>query len=266
MLMFRRELTRNRKQFLIWTIILVLASVGMMAMFPSIADQADKYTELLKNSPKAMASGLGIENIDFAKVLDFFAYVIPYIILFAAIYAMLLGAGILSKEEDEKTIDFLLAKPVTRSKIVTAKYAATLFYILLFDLVLTLANYAAIEAVRGNSAYSLKAFLLISLGTFLVLWTFASIGFFLSVFVVRSKSLTPLALGVVLGTYFISIASVVSEKLENLKYITPFQYINPAGIIKNERIDGIYLIIMITVIVLMTTGTYLAYQRKDLKS
>lgn len=68
-----------------------------------------------------MVSGLGADDISFAEVLDFFTYVIPYITLFASIYAMLLGAGILSKEEDEKTIDFLLAKPVTRSAILSQK-------------------------------------------------------------------------------------------------------------------------------------------------
>ncbi|MDI6880748.1 MAG: ABC transporter permease subunit [Desulfitobacteriaceae bacterium] len=265
MVMFYRELAWNRKQFLIWTVILTLSSVLMLAMFPSIAEQADKYTELLKNSPKAMISGLGAGNMDFAKVLDFFAYIIPYIILFAAIYAMLLGAGMLSTEEDEQTIDFLLAKPVTRSGIVTAKYAAALVYLLLLNVVLTLANYIAIEAFKGKSTYSLKAFLMIALGAFLVQWTFASIGFFLSVFVVRSKSLTPISLGVVLGTYFISIASVVSAKLENLKYVTPFQYVNPANIIKNEGLNGVYVSIMVGFIAIMTVGTYWAYQRKDIK-
>lgn len=266
MTIFLRELARNRKQFLIWTVILILSSVLMLAMFPSISEQADKYTDLLKNSPKAMMSGLGLNDISFSKVLDFFAYVIPYITLFASIYAIFLGSGILSKEEDEKTIDFLLAKPVTRSSIVTAKYLCMLFYIFLFNFFLTAANYLAIEAVRGTSTYSVKAFFFIALGMFLVQWTFASIGFLLSVFIVRSKSLTPISLGVVLGTYFISIASLISEKLDYLKYFTPFQYINPANIIKHERIEGVYLTIIILVIGTMTSGAYLAYNKKNINA
>lgn len=266
MIIFFRELARNRKQFIIWTMILILSSVLMLAMFPSISEQADKYTDLLKNSPKAMVSGLGANDISFAKVLDFFSYVIPYISLFASIYAMFLGSGILSKEEDEKTIDFLLAKPVTRINIVTAKYLSMLFYILLLNLFLTLGNYFAIETVRGTSTYSLKAFLVISLGMFLVQWTFASIGFFLSIFVVRSKSLTPISLGFVLGSYFISIASVISQKLDYLKYFTPFQYINPVNIILHERIESVYLIIIISIISTMTAGAYLAYNKKSINA
>jgi len=266
MTIFLRELARNRKQFLIWTVILILSSVLMLAMFPSISEQADQFTELLKNSPKAMMSGLVANDISFAKVLDFFSYVIPYITLFASIYAIFLGSGILSKEEDEKTIDFLLAKPVTRSSIVTAKYSCTLFYIFLLNVLLITANYLAIEAVRGTSTYSLKAFLIISLGMFLVQWAFASIGFLLSVFIVRSKSLTPISLGIVLGTYFISIASVISEKLDYLKYFTPFQYINPANIIKHERIEGVYLTILISLITTMTAGAYLAYNKKNINT
>lgn len=265
MSMFYRELARNRKQVLIWTVILVLSSILMLAMFPSIAEQADQYNKIMKTSPKAMISGLGAENLDFGKVLDFFAYIVPYLVLAVAIFAMLLGAGMLAKEEEEKTIEFLLAKPVKRAEIITAKYAAALFYLLLLNIVLTVANYLAIEVVRGKSAYSLKAFLLISAGAFLVQWTFLSLGFFLSVFFVRSKVLTSLSLGVVFGLYFVSIASAVSEKLADLKYLTPFQYVNAANIIRDERLDGVYVLIMFAVIAVMAIGTYVAYQRKDIK-
>lgn len=171
----------------------------------------------------------------------------------------------ISREEDEKTIDFLLAKPVTRWSIVTAKYAAAMFYLFLMNALLTLANFLAIEAVRGKSVYSLKAYLLIALGAFLVQWTFASLGFFFSVFFVRSKVLTSISLGLVFGMYFISITSAVSEKLADLKYVTPFQYVNAAKIINNESLEGVYLVIMGVIIVLTTVGTYLAYQRKDIK-
>lgn len=95
---------------------------------------------------------------------------------------------------------------------------------------------------------------------------FASIGFFISVFVVRSKSLTPISIGLVLGSYFLSIASVVSEKLDFPKYFTPFQYINPAKILKFERIELIYLVIIFGVISLTTIGAFLAYNRKNIST
>ena len=37
------------------------------------------------------------------------------------VYAAILGVSALVKEESEGTIEFLYSKPVTRSKIVTAK-------------------------------------------------------------------------------------------------------------------------------------------------
>lgn len=263
MTLFLRELARNRKQFYVWTIVLVLANIGMMAFFPSMREKAKMINELYSQFPKEVIAAVSLDKLDFSNIISFFAYIFQYIILFGGIYAMLLGASIISKEEGDKTIEFLLAKPITRTSIVTSKVLCVLTYLVLFNIIFALTNYAVFEAVKKEN-YSMKVFMLLEAGFFLLQVTFAAIGLFISMFVTRAKTVYPVSLGVVLGTYFFSIVSVLSEKFDNLKYFTPFKYVNPADLAADGRIKGVYLVIMAVVVAVMIAGTYIVYNKKNI--
>jgi len=119
------------------------------------------------------------------------------------------------------------------------------------------------EAVKREE-YSIEAFLLLSIGPWLLHLTFAAIGLLISVFVVKAKSVYPVSIGFVLVMYFISVMSSISDKLTNLKYFTPFKYVDSPDIIVNERIEPIYLIIMFAIITVSTAATYVLYNRKNM--
>lgn len=263
MTIFLRELKRYRKGFIIWTTCLVSSNVGMMLMYPTFADQSPEYQELMKKFPKQMLEGLGMDKLNFGQILDYFAYIFLYIMLFGAAYAMLLGSNIVSREENDKTIEFLLAKPVTRNGIITQKVLTVLFYITLFNLIFGVVDFITFEAIK-KSDYSMENFMLLHVGFYLLQLTFAAVGLLLSIFVTKSKAIYPATFGVVLGTFFINIVSAVSDKLENLKYITPFKYVNPSNIVVNKTIEPVYIVIMLTVIAASTVLTYVAYNRKNI--
>lgn len=264
MALFLRELKGNRKSFIIWTVCMVALNAMMMMFYPTVADQAKQLNELLKNYPKALMAAFNFDKLSFSDVLGYYgteSY--TFIMLFGSLYAMIMSASILSKEESEKTIEFLLSKPVTRAYVVSGKLICAALYIFLFDLIFSITNYIFFEMVK-RSNYDMKAFLLISAGPLLIHLTFAAIGFLISVFVVKAKSVIPISLGVVLGTYFLSIASDLTDKLKNLKYITPFKYVDAADLILNKRIEGVYLLIMFVVIVVSIAAVYIIYNRKDI--
>jgi len=263
MTLFLRELSRNLKSFIIWISILVISNIGLMMMYPMIAEQAGEYNELMKKFPKEMLKGLSMDKLNFTEILDYFAYVFLYIVLFGCVYAMILAASIISKEENEKTIEFLMAKPITRNTIITAKTLCVLFYITVFNVVFIAADYLAFEMLK-KSNYDINIFLLMHLGFFLIMITFAAVGLLVSVFIVKAKSIYPVVFGVVLGAFFVNIASAISDKLEKLKYLTPFKYINPSDIVSSGRIEGVYCIIMAGVVLVSVTLTYVFYNRKDI--
>ncbi len=261
---FIRELARNRKYFLIWTIIMVLLDVMMMAFYPTIADMSKNLDELIKSYPKELLEAFGMDKLKMSELIGYFGtQVYVMIILLGAIFAMILGASIISKEEGEKTIEFLLSKPVTRTGILNGKGLCVLVYILLFNVIISLGNYIAFEIVKTKE-YDMKAFLLMCVAPMLVQYTFAALGFLLSVFISKSRTVFPVALGITLGTYFIGIASSMTEKAENLKYLSPFRYIDAADLVVNKSIQGVYLLIMAVVTISSVIGAYVFYKKKNI--
>jgi len=105
----------------------------------------------------------------------------------------------LAKEENEKTIEFLYAKPISRNQIVTGKLLACLTYIVLFDLLVHTATFISIEVVCQED-YSMAVFWSLALAAFLAHTSLASLGYLASAVMTKSKRALPLAMGLALAT------------------------------------------------------------------
>ena len=261
---YKREIISNRKSFLIWIIIIVALNAMIFSVYPSFASQAGGLEELIKSYPETFIKAFAVDILDLTNILHYFGMEIYlFITLLGSIYAMILGSGIISKEEDEKTIEFLLAKPVSRTKIITSKILAVLSYIVLFNIMLFIANYIMMEVLK-TGGFDIKVFILLSLGALLLHLTFAAIGLLISVFIIKARTVMSVSLGVVLGMYFLGLASSMSDKLTGLKYVSPFKYVDAADIIINAKIDYMYIIIMVLIIGFSLIGTYIFYRKKDI--
>jgi len=261
MTIFLRELIRNRKTFIIWAVISLVFCIYALALYPYMYNNMDI---IIQKAPPDVMKAFGMSDLNMQEILGYFGgYAYQFVGLFGAIFITILAAGILSKEEGEKTIEFLLAKPVTRKNIVTGKLLSVLFYMGLFNAVVFIADLILIESVK-KSDYDMKVFLLLSAGMLLLQLTFASIGFLLSVFIVKAKSIMPAAVGIVLGGYMLNMLAGLSEKTEYLKYITPFKYVNAGDIIRNGGISWVYLLIMAVVVTGCIAAAYILYDRKNI--
>ncbi len=264
MTIFKRELKKNMKSFLVWTIVMVGFNVMIMAFFPSIAGEADTFNELMDMYPDSMKSIFGLDKLDMTTVIGFYGTeMYLFVTLLGSIFATLLGSAVISKEESEKTIEFLLSKPVTRNRIVTEKTLCVLVYLLLFNAIIVASNFILFEIFK-EADYSMKVFVLLSAGPLLLHLTFAATGLFVSMFIVKTKAVYPVSIGLVMSMYFLSIVSSLSEKTRNLKYLTPFKYIDAADLVVNERIRPVFIVIMVCIMIASVLGTYFVYKRKEI--
>jgi ABC-2 type transport system permease protein len=69
--------------------------------------------------------------------------------------------------------------------------------------------------------------------------------------------------GVVIGTFMISMLVGLAEAAEPLKYFTPFQYF-PAAEMINGNFDPVFIVITLSIIVASFTGLFFFYRRRDL--
>lgn len=260
----KRELRHNLKAFIIWTVILAVTIYYVMTLYPSIAKDSASLDQLLKQLPDSLLKAFSLDRLSMTNILGYYSTEVGlFMLLGGAIYSMLLSTGVIAREHDDRTIEFLLSKPVTRNEIITSKLIAYTIYIFVFNLVISLTTYAAFESVKMES-YPAGTLVLVFIGYFLVQITFANIGLLVSMFVTKRKSTTALGIWVVLGAYFISIIAGLAKDLEFLKYITPFKYADPADIILNGSIDMVYLLILLTVNIAAIAAAYMIYNRKNI--
>ncbi len=260
---FLYELKSLRKSMLLWTISLLALAGLYLSIFPSMAKDAEEFKQLLASYPEAIRAMLGI-NLDYiTSLLGFYSMIFTFIILCGAIQAMNLGVSILSKESRERTADFLLVKPVSRTKIVSAKLLAAIITIVITN-ILFLGISILLVTLEDTQDFNLKLFILINLTMFFVQLIFIAIGMLVSVFFKKIKNVLPISLGVVFGFYLIGTLLVtdIDNKFERM--ISPFKYFDITYIINNGRYEPLYLLISAVIIVVAIAISYVIYNRKDI--
>ncbi|MFZ7101741.1 MAG: ABC transporter permease subunit [Peptococcaceae bacterium] len=259
---FRHELKAYRKSTIIWTLSLIGLVVLFFTLFPSISKEAGEFKKLMEGFPEAVriALGLAVENI--GSIIGFYSYGFLYISLVGAIQAMNLGVSIVSREVREKTADFLLTKPVTRSQVLTAKLLAALS-----SLVLTNVGYLAgaitIASLVATQEFSLKIFLLISLTLFYIQLIFLALGLIISVVIPKLKAVLPISLGTVFAFFMIGALAATTGD-DALRYITPFKYFEVNYIAQHAGYETSFIVAALSFITAALTASYFIYNKKDI--
>jgi ABC-2 type transport system permease protein len=94
---------------------------------------------------------------------------------------------------------------------------------------------------------------------------FMSIGAFFAGILKNPKLSSVAATSVLLGTYIISVVVDLNSNLANLKYLTPFKYFDPKTMIDTGGINLWYVLLTLVLILLFVLGTYVFYNKRDLK-
>ena len=261
--MFRYEMKSLRKSMIIWTLSMLALAALYLSIYPSMAKDAADFKKLLEGYPAAIRAMLGI-NLDYiASLLGFYSMIFSFIILCGAIQAMNLGVSILSKESRERTADFLLVKPVSRTAIVSAKLLAALSTVVITNVIfISLSTLMANLAKTEN--FDEKLFFMINLTMFFVQIMFIAIGMVVSVFFKKIKNVLPISLGFVFGFYMIGALLVTdsSDKVERI--LSPFKYFDVTYIIQNGKYEPLYLMLAAAIVVVSVAVSYIVYNKKDI--
>lgn len=263
-MIFMREWKRNMKALVIWCVVMSGLILLTLSIFPQFAQQQKELTKLLEAYPESIKKVFGMNELNMGELLGFYAVEIYMMTtLLGSIYSAILASSILAKEENEKTIEFLLSKPVTRSRIVTEKWLAVFVNILIFNGVSTMASIVGFQFAK-NPDVPVSTFSLLVVATILLHLTFGAISFLLSALMRKTRNILSISLGIVLAAYFLHVMAGISEDLKFLKYFTPFKYVDAAPIINDKQLEPLYVFIMGAVVLLSVAMSYVVYKKKDI--
>ena len=260
---FLRELKANRKSIITWSICMFLLVVSGMSKYTAYSSGGGN-NEVFNKMPHTMKAILGIGSFDVTTISGFFALMFLYIELTAAIHAVLLGSGIIAKEERDKTAEFLMVKPVSRTTIVTSKLLAALVNVLILNLVSLFSSIVMVKAYNNGGDISGEVTMFI-LSMFIVQLVFLSLGTLLSASMKNPKASGPLATGILLGGYVIYIVTDLTDHLNALKVLSPFKYFSYEDIVNGKGLSSSAVIMSILLAAVFSALTYVFYRKRDLK-
>jgi ABC-2 type transport system permease protein len=186
-----------------------------------------------------------------------------YFSLMAAIAAAMWGSDIISKEERDKTVEFSLVLPVSRSRVVTAKALAALVNCIAFVLITWLVSLVGVRSYQPDQEF--YQFLALEMqALFLIELIFLAIGLLLGCAMKQYKRAGSTAVAIILLAYFLSIVIVLQEKLDFLKYVTPFKYYDAGELFRTGKVEGIYLVLTAGIIIVCVALAYVTYNKRDL--
>jgi len=261
MTLFLHEYKRDAVKVAAWTAVIAFMLLVSIVVYPQMASQVGDVSAMFSDMG-SFSAAFNMDKINFGEFGGYFAVECGNVLgLGGAFFAALVGIAALAREEHDRTAEFLLTHPVSRTRVVAEKLAAVAAEVLTLNLVVSLV--AVLGSVAIGEKIDGRVFFLILLGYLLMQFEIAAVLFGVSAFVRGS------GLGIGLGTafvlYFMNILANLTENAKFLRYITPFAYADGTAIVSAGRIEVKYLIPGIIYAAIGIAFAFWWYNRKDIQ-
>lgn len=229
--LLRYELRARRGAILGWGIGLALFAGYIVVLYPEFAE------------PMA---ALNLEEISFYQIFGDFsefasfsgfvsAEVLTFLPLLLAIYAIVNGTGTLAGEEDNGTLEPIMALPLPRWQLVLSKALALGLALLLILLIVGLAMAVSIttlpEDIDTGGATS-GDMILVAIAIWPLVMFFAMFSLFLGAFVPNRRTASVIATVLLVFGYFGNNLAGMVSWLERIQPLLPFYYFDSANLMK----------------------------------
>ncbi len=260
---FQQEFKMHVRSVITWSLALTAVIFVFASMFSSFAKDAELLNDMMSKFPEALLTAFGMNGINLATIPGYFGLIFLFVQICLAIQAANYGFALVSVEEREWTADFLLAKPVGRSHIMTSKLLAALSGLTITNAVVWISSFGFINLFKGDRTYEANPLLLLLLSIVVFQLFFLTVGLVISLLVKRIRSVTPYAMALGFGMYFLNVfGDMLGESI--LEKITPFRHFDPQYIIQHGAYDMPLVLVSVAVIVIALGSSYVLYTRRNI--
>jgi len=258
------ELKNNLKGTVITSLVVVSYTAFSFLIYASMKENISKVTDFYYIMPESFQVAFNFHINQWDSVLGYYVtYFVYYVPIIAGCYSIILGTKLLSKEEQNKTAEFLLSRPISRNQIISSKLFTLFIHILGINL---LAFFTGLygSGIVSDWQFNIKSLAILHTYGCLMCLLFGILGFFITVMMKRAKAIIGIGIGIILGTYFFDIMIRVFGEVQFLLYLTPFKYINLEAHSPDYGFDAWRLIYFFGISGLLIILSYAFYRRKDI--
>ncbi len=259
----RQEFKANLKGLLLWTACAAFLILAGMAKYSGLSSSEQSLNDLVLKMPQAFRALMGMGEFDLSTPFGYFGIIWGYLLLIVGIYAISLSTNIIAKEEKDKTSEFLLTKPISRSFLFLQKATVVLLNSILINLAMLVFSLGAISAyVPLNEA--LPVFIKLSLGMFLLQLLFVALGLALAGSLAKGRRAGGVGTYILLFSYFVGIIMGFFENVEWLRPLSFFRYFDTAKLINGDSLQPLYIALSVVLVAVLLPVGIKVYNRRDL--
>lgn len=258
---FLKELKRSRRSLLLWCAVIGATTLFGILEYPIMADYGDMFAHLSDVMPKLIQIIFGIYGVDLTTTMGYYVVMYFWFGLIVFTHAAYLGASIISKEQRDKTAEYIFTKPYKRDTIVTAKIMVTVVNILIVAIVVGLISELAMAAL-GVGLEALESLFISIIGMFFTQLVFVALGLLCSAVFPKYNVAALVSIAILLVAYIVSFAIEYMGTVDYLSFLSPLRYFDVQRVISNG-ISPLYLLVSAVVILLSLYFTFNLYRKKD---
>ena len=255
---------KQRRSFIIgWAFALVALIAALMAVYPSIRNHAPALNKTLNSLPEALRALKANSNdlLSPTGYLNSQLYYATFPLMFG-IMSISLGSSLLAHDEENHTLELLLARPISRSRVLLAK---ALSGVTIVSLVGTIATTGLIAMGSIVKLHVGIAQLITASGYVLLLsLAFGAVAFTLTAVDSTSRKFSlGMASLFAVGGYIFASLSGLAHWIQTPAKLLPYYYYKPYDILNGHVSIGL-TVYLLAVVGLGTIVSWLAFRRRDI--
>jgi ABC-2 type transport system permease protein len=262
-LRFARDRRRSNLWWLLGTLALVLFTV---LLFPSIHGQAN-YDDLTKDLPESLKTLFGIDNaVPISSAPGYFnvrlfSSLWPFVLL---VYAISVFSSAIGGSEEDGTLEFILANPVTRRRVLFERYASSAALLAGIAVVFSLALVATLPLVDGLDHVSIAGLIAACIAAPSFALLHGSIAFAAGSATGRRAPALAASAGVAVAGYLAYGVLAATSIPSGFLYVTPwYWYLHENMLATGANVLPIALPLALSAVALLV-GAF-AFERRDLR-
>lgn len=260
---FLKTLRDQRRSLIFWGIGLIAMAVIMALFYPSISGM-QSINQYFKELPEGMMEMfIGSAVIDYTSPVGYFStelfsFMVPLLFL---VFGIGLGTGAIAGEEEKGTLDFLLANPVRRWRVVVDKFGVMVVSMILLAFVFWAGLAISIKAI--NVELSLLKLAEATIGTLVLGLVFGTFSLLLGCLKGNRGMSLGISGGLAVLTYLLNALGSIVNGLKDYRFLSPFYHYLEPNILKNG-IDPVHMLVLVGLVLVFFVASIPAFTRRDI--
>lgn len=236
----------------------------LISVYPSIS-KANGMNEIIKSMPENLLKAFGMEG-GITSLVSYLAgeYFGLLFILIMSVYCVGTANSLIAKLVDRGSMAYLLATPVSRTKIAISQATVLIGGLIFICFFTTIGGLSGVKMFITDESVQTAAFVKINIVGFLLFFVVSSYCFLFSAMMNDEKRSLAASSLLTITFYALDLLSKLSDKLEALKYFSLFSVYDPQKIARgSQEIGALSVGLLISGIVIFSLAIIL-FRKRDL--